>query len=184
MIFKEADLKGVYIIEIEAIKDERGFFARSFCRKEFEKYGLNSNIVQCNISYNKKKGILRGMHYQVKPHEEAKIVSCVKGSIYDVIIDLRPDSPSYHQWFAIELNAENYQMLYIPEGFAHGFCVLSETAHFLYKCTQFYAPEDEGGIICSDPDIGIRWPVKKPIVSAKDKQNPRLSDLAPEQLPG
>jgi dTDP-4-dehydrorhamnose 3,5-epimerase len=118
MIFTETKLKGAYIIELEPIADERGFFARSWCQQEFEAHGLNPNLVQCNISFNKKKGTLRGMHYQVAPHEEAKLVRCTKGAIYDVIIDLRPDSSTFKQWIAVELTAENYKMLYIPEGFA------------------------------------------------------------------
>ena len=175
MIFKQTDLKGAYIVELEAIEDERGFFARSFCRKEFEKYGLNSNIVQCNISYNKKKGTLRGMHYQVKPHEEAKIVSCVKGSIYDVIIDLRPDSPSYHQWFAVELSAENYQMLYIPEGFAHGFQTLEDNTGVLYRMFEFYHPECSMGVRWDDPAFNIEWPDDERIIVFKDLQYPDIS---------
>lgn len=175
MIFKETALKGVYIIEIEAIKDERGFFARSFCRKEFEKYGLNSNIVQCNISYNKKKGTLRGMHYQVKPHEEAKIVSCVKGSIYDVIIDLQPDSPTCYQWFAVELSAENYKMLYIPEGFAHGFQTLEDNTVVYYQMSEFYHPECAAGVRWDDPAFNIEWPDDERIIAVKDLQYPEVN---------
>ena len=175
MIFKQTDLKGAYIVELEAIEDKRGFFARSFCRKEFEKYGLTSNIVQCNISYNKKKGTLRGMHYQVKPHEEAKIVSCVKGSIYDVIIDLRPDSPSYYQWFAVELSAENYRMLYIPEGFAHGFQTLEDNTVVFYQMSKFYHPECAVGVRWDDPAFNIEWPDDERIISFKDLQYPDVS---------
>ena len=172
MIFKKTDLKGVYLIEIEAIKDERGFFARSFCREEFEKYGLNSNIVQCNISYNKKKGTLRGMHYQVKPHEEAKIVSCVKGSIYDVIVDLRQDSPTYYQWFTVELSTENYKMLYIPEGFAHGFQTLEDNTVVFYQMSEFYHPECSMGVRWDDPAFNIIWPDDERTIAAKDLQYP------------
>lgn len=172
MIFKETDLKGVYIIEVEAIKDERGFFARSFCRKEFEQYSLYPNIVQCNISYNKKKGTLRGMHYQVKPHEEAKIVSCVRGSIYDVIIDLRPDSSTYYQWFTVELSTENYKMLYIPEGFAHGFQTLEDNTVVFYQMSEFYHPECSMGVRWDDPAFNIEWPDDERIIAFKDFQYP------------
>lgn len=137
MIFKETRLKGVYIIEIEPLEDKRGFFARSFCRKEFETKGLNLHIVQCNVSYNKKNGTLRGMHYQAAPHEEAKLVSCIRGAIYDVIIDLRSDSPTYCQWFAVELTSDNCRMLYIPEGFAHGFQTLMMIRWFFIKWLNF-----------------------------------------------
>ena len=175
MIFKETDLKGAYIIEIEKLEDKRGFFARSFCQQEFQQHGLFSNIVQCNISYNKTKGTLRGMHYQVKPHEEIKIVSCVMGSICDVIIDLRPDSPSYHQWFAVELSAENYRMLYIPEGFAHGFQTLEDNTVVFYQMSKFYHPECAVGVRWDDPAFNIEWPDDERIISFKDLQYPDFS---------
>lgn len=175
MIFKETDLEGAYIVELEAIEDNRGFFARSFCRKEFEKYGLNPNIVQCNISYNKKKGTLRGMHYQVKPHEEAKIVSCVKGSIYDVIIDLRPDSPTRCHWFAVELSAENFKMLYIPEAFAHGFQTLEDNTVVFYQMSEFYHPECAMGVRWDDPAFNIEWPDDARIITVKDLRYPDVN---------
>jgi dTDP-4-dehydrorhamnose 3,5-epimerase len=175
MIFKETRLKGAYVIELELIEDERGFFTRSFCKKEFEKNGLNFNIVQCNISYNKKKGTLRGMHYQIKPHEEAKIVSCIKGTIYDVIIDLRPDSPTYCQWFAIELTAHSspltapYKMLYIPEGFAHGFQTFEDDTVVYYQMSEFYHPECARGVRFNDQAFNIKWPVPEIIISERDR---------------
>ncbi len=191
MIFTETKLKGAYIIELDAINDERGFFARSFCKKEFEKHGLNHNIVQCNISYNKKKGTVRGMHYQTAPHQEAKIVSCTKGSIFDVIIDLRPDSPTYCQWFAIELTAPcsplpahssetahsspltaNYKMLYIPEGFAHGFQTLEDETVVYYQMSEFYHPECARGVRFNDPAFGIEWPLTINAISEKDMRYP------------
>ncbi|MFX0134686.1 MAG: dTDP-4-dehydrorhamnose 3,5-epimerase, partial [Candidatus Hodarchaeota archaeon] len=150
MIFKETKLKDAYIIELEPMQDERGFFARSFCQKKFEEHGLNPCIAQCNISFNKKKGTLRGMHYQVAPHKEAKIVSCVRGTIYDVIIDLRPNSSTYCQWFAIELDAEDYKMLYIPEGFAHGFQTLEGNTVVFYHMSEFYHPECARGVRWND----------------------------------
>jgi len=168
MIFKETKLKGAYIIEIEPIGDERGFFARSFCAKEFEKYGLNSSIAQCNISYNQKKGTLRGMHYQVPPHEETKLVRCTMGAIYDVIIDLRPDSPTFKQWVATELLANNRRMLYIPEGVAHGFQTLEDHTEVFYQISEFYHPESARGIRWDDPNFSIPWPVSPLIISKRD----------------
>ena len=172
MIFKEARLKGAYVIELEQLQDERGLFARSFCQKEFEEHGLNPCIVQCNISYNKKKGTLRGMHYQVPPYEEAKVVSCIRGSMYDVIIDLRPDTDTYCQWFAIELSASNYKMLYIPEGFAHGFQTLEDDTAVFYQMSEFYHPECARGVRWDDPAFGIKWPDYIRSVSEKDQQYP------------
>ena len=170
MIFKETKLKGAFVIELEPIDDERGFFARTFCRKEFRHHGLNPNLVQCNISYNKKKGTLRGMHYQVAPHEEAKLVSCLRGAIYEVIIDLRPDSPTYCQSYAVELRAENYRMLYVPEGFAHGFQTLEDNTLVFYQMSEFYHPECSRGMRWNDPAFGIEWPAAgKRIISDKDK---------------
>jgi len=168
MRFIETELKGAYIIEIEIIEDERGFFSRTFCQKEFEEHGLNPRIAQCNISYNKKKGTLRGLHYQAAPYEEAKIVSCTRGTIYDVIIDLRPDSPTYCQWFAVELSDENYKMLYVPEGFAHGFQTLEDNTVVFYQMSEFYNPESARGIRWDDPVFGIKWPLSNKVISKKD----------------
>ena len=169
MIFKETKLKGAYIIELEPLEDERGFFARSCCQKEFEEHGLNPRIVQCNISYNKRKGTLRGMHYQVAPYEEAKLVSCIRGAIYDVIIDLKEHSPTYRQWFAVELTAENYRMLYVPEGFAHGFQTLKDDTVVFYQMSEFYHPECARGVRWNDPAFGIDWPLRHPILSERDQ---------------
>ena len=168
MIFTETKLKGAYIIDIEPIEDKRGFFARSWCRKEFTERGLNPNLVQCNISYNKRKGTLRGMHYQAAPHQEVKVVRCTKGSIYDVIVDLRQDSSTCRQWVGVELSAENRRMLYVPEGFAHGFLTLEDKTEVFYQMSEFYFPECAGGIPWDDPAIGIVWPEKNPIISEKD----------------
>ena len=171
MLFKKAKLKGAFIVELEPIEDERGFFARSFCKKEFEKQGLNPNIAQCNVSYNKKKGTLRGMHYQVAPHEEAKMVSCTIGTIYDVIIDLRPDSPTYCKWMAVELNANDHKMFYIPEGFAHGFQTIEDNTTVFYQMTEFYHPKSAKGIRWNDSAFQINWPIIKEdiIISEKDR---------------
>jgi len=168
LIFKETKLKGAYVIELEQLQDERGFFARSFCKEEFEEHGLNLHIVQCNISHNKKKGTLRGMHYQIAPHEEAKVVSCMRGSIYDVIVDLRPDSDTYCQWFAIELSANNYKMLYIPEGFAHGFQTLEDDTVVFYQMSELYHPECARGVRWDDLSFEIEWPSNLKVISKKD----------------
>ncbi|MBD2040339.1 dTDP-4-dehydrorhamnose 3,5-epimerase [Microcoleus sp. FACHB-672] len=170
MIFTETKLKSAFIIETERLEDERGFFARSFCQQEFALRGLNSNLVQCNISFNKKKGTLRGMHYQVAPHEEAKLVRCHKGAIYDVIVDLRPNSSTFKQWLGIELISDNYQMLYIPEGFAHGFQTLEDNTEVFYQMSEFYHPECARGIKWNDPRLRIEWPADDKIISTKDCQ--------------
>ncbi len=169
MIFKETKLKGAYIIEIEPLEDERGFFARTFCQKEFEEHGLSSHVAQCNVSYNKRKGTLRGMHYQASPYEEAKLVSCIRGAIYDVILDLRPRSGTYKQWISAELSAENRRMLYIPEGFAHGFQTLKDNTEVFYQMSEFYHPECAGGVRWDDPAFGIEWPISEKIISDADK---------------
>ena len=169
MIFTEIKIKGVYLIGPEFLNDERGFFARSFCKEEFQKHGLDTDIVQCNISYNKKKGTLRGMHYQVPPFEEAKVVSCTKGSIYDVVVDLRRDSPTYCYWHAEELSADTYRMLFIPKSCAHGFQTLEDNCIVYYQMGEYYHPECARGIRWNDPSIRIVWPVPAMIISEKDK---------------
>lgn len=169
MIFNETKLKGAYLIEIEQKQDERGFFARSFCKKEFQQHGIDFNIAQCNISFNKNKGILRGMHYQSAPYEEAKLVSCIRGKIYDVMIDLRKDSATYCQWHALELSAEDYKTLYIPKGFAHGFQTLENNSAVFYQMSEFYHPECAKGIKWNDPLFSIKWPFNVQNMSEKDK---------------
>ena len=169
MIFTETKLKGAFVIEIEPIEDERGYFARSFCQKEFEKHGLNPCIAQCNISFNKKKGTLRGMHYQVEPYPEAKLVRCIMGSIYDVIIDLRIDSPTYCEWFAVELSADGSKMIYIPEGYAHGFQTLEDNTEVFYQMSEFYNPDVARGVRWDDPAFNIDWPLGDKIISVKDQ---------------
>ena len=172
MIFNETELKGAYIIEIEKLTDQRGFFARSWCQNEFKDHGLTTRLVQANVSYNKKTGTLRGMHYQLSPYEETKLVRCTRGSIYDVIIDLRQDSLTYTQWIGVELTAENYNMLYVPKNFAHGFITLEDNTEITYQVSQFYTPGSERGIRWDDPAFGIDWPMKVKVISDKDKNWP------------
>jgi len=169
MIFTELELKGAYIIEPDPLIDERGFFARTFCRQEFAAHGLNPDAAQCNISFNKYKGTIRGMHYQLQPYAEAKLLTCIRGVIYDVIIDLRKTSETYMQWSAIELSEENKKMLYIPEGFAHGFQTLEDNSAVYYQMSESYHPEHARGIRWDDPAFLINWPdVPDRIISEKD----------------
>ena len=171
MIFTETKIKDVYIIEPELLIDERGEFSRSFCKEEFREHGLETDIVQCNISYNKKKGTLRGMHYQIPPFEEAKIVSCTKGSIYDVVVDLRRDSPTYCQWVATELSDNNFKMMYIPKGCAHGFQTLEDEVMVYYQMMEFFHLEYARGIRWDEPMFGISWPLCDiATISDKDEQ--------------
>lgn len=170
MIFTETKLKGAFLIDIEPREDERGFFARSWCEDEFAKYGLNTRVVQCNISFNKKRGTLRGMHYQSEPFPEAKLARCTAGAIYDVILDLRPNSPTFKQWVSVELTAENRRALYIPEGFAHGFQTLEDNTEVFYQMSEFYHPECARGVRWDDPAFGIEWPIEEIIISVSDKQ--------------
>jgi len=173
LIFTETKIKGVYIIEPELLTDERGFFARSFCKEEFRNHGLETDIVQCNISYNKKKGTLRGMHYQVPPFEEAKIVSCTYGTIYDVVLDLRTDSLTYCQWIATDLSDNNFKMMYIPKGCAHGFQTLEDDTMVYYQMMDFFHPECASGVRWDDPRFKIDWPIiQTVIVSEKDQKYP------------
>lgn len=172
MRFLEIALPGTYVIELEPISDERGFFARSWCRDEFQRHGLNPNLVQCNISFNKNRGTLRGMHYQVKPFEECKLVRCTSGAIYDVIVDLRPDSPTFRKWVGIELNAKNRRMLYAPEGVAHGFQTLEDNTEVFYQMSESYRPEAARGVRWDDPTFGISWPLGEVILSERDASFP------------
>ena len=169
MIFTETGLKGAWIIDLQRIDDERGFFARSFCREDFSARGLKADVAQCNISYNKLKGTLRGMHYQQKPKEEAKLVRCTRGKIFDVIIDLRPSSSTYCRWKGVELSEESCRALYIPEGFAHGFQTLEDNSEVYYQMYEFFAPECANGTRWDDPTFCIRWPLANPIISTKDR---------------
>ena len=170
MIFKETKLQGAFVIAIEKRQDERGFFARAWCKTEFEAHGLNVHLVQANLAFSQKKGTLRGMHYQVSPYEEAKLVRCIKGAIFDVAIDLRPDSPTYKSWVGVELTDDNHKMLYIPENFAHGYQTLTDNAEVFYQVSQFYSPESERGVRWDDPAFGIKWlETDDVVISEKDK---------------
>jgi dTDP-4-dehydrorhamnose 3,5-epimerase len=175
MIIKTTSLEGVLIIEPDIFRDNRGLFLETFNQNRYAEYGIARTFVQDNLSFSV-QGTLRGLHFQSQ-HPQAKLVQAITGEVFDVAVDIRPGSDTFGRWEGMHLSDQNKRQLFIPEGFAHGFCVLSETAHFLYKCTDFYAPEDEGGIIWSDPDIAIDWPIQNPIVSDKDKQFPRLSEL-------
>lgn len=169
MNFVETKLKGAYLIELEISADERGFFARTFCQKEFEVRGLNPKMLQCSISFNKSKGALRGLHYQANPHEEAKLIRCTRGAIYDVIVDLRPESPTYRQWIAVELTQENRKAVYVPEGCAHGFQTLTANTEVFYQISQFHRPEAARGVRWNDPVFGITWPEDQRIISPRDQ---------------
>jgi len=169
MIFNHTTLKDAFLIDIEKREDSRGFFARAWDVKEFKQNVLNSNLVQCNISRSNKKGTIRGMHYQKSPHEEAKLIRCTKGKIYDVIIDLRPNSESYKKWEAFELSSDNYKLLYVPEGFAHGFQSLEDNTEIFYQVSQFYSPGAEIGIRWNDPFFNINWPLEISEISDKDR---------------
>lgn len=168
-------IEGAKLVELEPIEDQRGFFARSFCRREFEQHGLDPALVQCNVSFNHRRGTLRGMHFQRAPHAEAKLVRCTRGAIYDVIVDLRPQSPSFMRWIPAELSAENRRALYVPRGVAHGFQTLTDDAEVLYQMSEFYAPEAAAGVRWDDPAFAIRWPIAAPIVSARDRAYPDFS---------
>lgn len=169
MLFKKTKLQGVFIISVEPIRDKRGFFARAYCEKEFAKHDIKFSITQSSISYNKKKGTLRGMHYQIPPYAEEKLVSCIKGEIYDVIIDLRPKSLTYCQWLAVELSADNHNMLYMPRGFAHGFQTLCDQTMVYYQISEYYQPKFARGIRWDDPVFKIKWPIKDITISKKDQ---------------
>jgi dTDP-4-dehydrorhamnose 3,5-epimerase len=170
--FIETRLKGAYTIEIKRIVDERGFFARGWCQNEFREHGLNPKLAQLNIAHNHKSGTLRGMHFQNAPKAEAKLVRCTRGAIFDVIIDLRRDSPTHGQWIGAELTAENHQMLYVPEGFAHGYQTLVDDTEIYYLTSEFYAPGCASGVKFDDPAFGIQWPLAVELVSNQDRNWP------------
>jgi dTDP-4-dehydrorhamnose 3,5-epimerase len=172
MQFVATGLSGAFEIRPELLHDERGFFARSWCRLESESHGLNPNLVQCNISFNSRKETLRGMHYQATPHAEAKLVRCTRGAIYDVALDLRENSPTYKKWTAVELSSEKRNMLYIPEGCAHGFLTLTDETEVFYQMSAFYAPEAGRGVRWNDPAFQIQWPGRVEIISERDRTYP------------
>ena len=174
MLFTETKLKGAFIVDLQIRSDDRGGFARVFCQQELETHGLKASVAQANLSFNYKAGTLRGMHYQVPPAAETKLIRCIHGAIYDVIIDLRPDSPTYLQHFGIELTAENRRSLYIPELFAHGYQALTDGAEVIYQVGEFYTPGYERGIKYDDPTFGIQWPQEVTVISEKDSNWPRF----------
>jgi len=177
----ETDIQGVLIIEPDAFGDKRGFFMESWQKERYCNAGITSNFVQDNISFST-SGILRGLHFQFE-NAQAKLVQVVKGEVYDVAVDIRYGSPTFGKYVSVRLSGDNKKQLFVPEGFAHGFCVLSEEAFFIYKCSNYYAPESEAGILWSDPDIAIDWPVNKPFLSEKDTKYPCLKDMSEKVLP-
>ena len=168
MEFKKTKLKDVWLIKPDVFRDKRGFFLESYSKKEFERHNINIDFVQDNHSFSNKAGVLRGLHFQNSPFAQAKLVRVTKGSVYDVIIDLRKKSLTFGQWQGFNLSAKNFLMLLIPRGFAHGFVTLEDKTEFMYKCDEFYHPEADSGIIWNDPSLKINWPIKKPILSEKD----------------
>ncbi|MGH7300104.1 MAG: dTDP-4-dehydrorhamnose 3,5-epimerase [Candidatus Rokuibacteriota bacterium] len=175
MIFTETALAGAWIVDMERVEDARGFFARSWCGLEFQARGLNPRLVQCNVSFNKRRGTLRGMHYQAAPHREAKLIRCTRGAIHDVIIDLRVDSPAYKRHVAVVLDADSRRMLYVPEGFAHGFQTLEDETEVFYQMSEPYAPDHARGVRWNDPTFGISWPEAERTISERDQ---RYADFA------
>ncbi|HEY5753326.1 MAG TPA: dTDP-4-dehydrorhamnose 3,5-epimerase [Chthoniobacterales bacterium] len=177
MIFRETALQGAYIVDLDQKSDERGFFGRAFCAREFEQHGLNPRMVQANLSFNHARGTLRGMHYQALPAAESKLIRCVHGAIWDVIVDMRPESPTYLEYIGVELSADNHRAIYVPELFAHGNQALTDGAELLYLISEFYAPGMERGVRYDDPAIGIEWPLPVTVISEKDKSWPFLKEV-------
>lgn len=179
MIFHELDIPGAFLIEPERKEDHRGFFARTYCRRELEDRGLDPTVVQCNISVNNEKGTVRGMHWQGEPYPEIKLVRCNNGAIYDVILDLRPDSPAYKRHYSVELTDENRLLLYIPAGCAHGFQTLVDGAEVFYQMSEFYYPEAGCGVRWNDPAFSITWPLEISVISERDLEFPDFEDQEP-----
>ena len=172
MIFSPTKLSGAVVVDLERREDDRGFFARSFCQREFEDHQLDPCVSQCNVSFNVRRGTLRGMHWQAAPHGEAKLVRITRGAVWDVIIDLRPDSPSYAQWFGVELTADSRRALYVPDGFAHGFQTLVPDTEVFYQMSTAYVPGAERGLRWNDPAFAITWPIEPPVMSQRDAAYP------------
>ncbi len=180
MQFTETKLKGAYVIDLERREDSRGFFARAFCQNEFSAHGLKPVIAQANVAYNAKKGTLRGMHFQFPPKAETKLVRCTRGAIIDIIVDLRPESPTYLQNIAVELNEDNGRALFVPERFAHGYQVLRDNTETSYQVGEFYAPECESGLLHDDPRLGLQWPLPVTVISEKDQKFGLLENVESE----
>ena len=180
MIFTETKLKGAFIIDLEPRTDERGFFARAFCQREFEAHGLKPVIAQANIGFNKRQGTLRGMHFQFPPAAESKLVRASRGAVFDVIVDLRPESPTYLQHISVELSADNHRGIYIPERFAHGYQALEDDTETTYHVGEFYTPGAEGGLLYDDPRLGLTWPLAVTIMSPKDREWKPLDQVETE----
>ncbi len=183
MIFREVPVQGAFLIELEKRGDERGFFARAFCRNEFEEQGLTTQFVQVNDSLSASAGTLRGMHYQLPPHAETKLVRCVRGRLYDVVLDLRRGSPTFGQSYGAELSAENRTMMYVPKGCAHGFVTLDPDTEALYFVDEFYAPKWERGVRWDDPAFDIQWPVTPQVISERDRAHPDFQESQAVSLP-
>ncbi|NUM48997.1 MAG: dTDP-4-dehydrorhamnose 3,5-epimerase [Anaerolineales bacterium] len=177
MFFTEIEIPGAYLVDLKRLEDERGFFARSWCAREATELGIDPNVVQCNISFNKIKGTLRGMHLQLPPFAESKLVRATRGAIYDVIIDLRPASATFRQWFGVELTADNRRALFVPKGFAHGFQTLADDTEIFYQMSEFYAPETARGVRWDDPEFGIQWPLEVTEMSPKDRIIPDFNPV-------
>lgn len=180
MVFTETSLRGAYVIDLERREDSRGFFARAFCQKEFESHGLKAIIAQANVAFNIKKGTVRGMHFQYPPAAETKLVRCTRGSILDIIVDLRPESPTYLQNISVELNEDNQRSLYVPERFAHGYQALRDNTNTSYQVGEFYTPSTEGGLRHDDPRLKLLWPLPVQVISDKDQKFALLDQIEPE----
>jgi len=179
MTFTETAIRGVFIVDLERMEDERGFFARSFCQEEFRARGLKTEIAQSNVSFNRRQGTLRGMHLQVAPAAEAKLVRCTRGAVHDVIVDLRPEAPTYCKWVAVRMTEHDGRALYIPEGIAHGFQTLRDNTELFYQMFRAYAPEWQRGVRWDDPAFGIEWPIPNAIISERDMSYPPFNPSKP-----
>jgi dTDP-4-dehydrorhamnose 3,5-epimerase len=177
MTFQQTKLNGAFEIHLEPKADERGFFARTWCQREFEAHGLDPRLVQCSVSFNGRKGTLRGMHYQAPPNAEAKLVRCARGAIYDVVLDLRPESCSYKKWIAVVLTAEKRNMVYVPKGCAHGFLTLADDSEVFYQMSEFYSPEAGRGVRWNDPAFQIAWPDAVQVISERDRTYPNFEQV-------
>ena len=180
MIFLETKLEGAFILDVDRREDNRGFFARVFCQREFAAHGLKPLIAQANVAFNKKRGTVRGMHFQFPPAAETKLVRCTRGAIVDIIVDLRPESPTYLDHVAVELTADNHRALYVPERFAHGYQVLEDVTETSYQVGEFYTPGAEGGLLYNDPRLGLTWPIPVTEISLKDDSWEPLAEVEPD----